>query len=292
MQVAAQGFDEFAEARQAYRDANYAEAVRKFEALVADEPPALQDPALILESRKYLGAAYMFVDRRDAAERQFTLLLEQEPSYLIDVSFPSDVRTLFETVRTEVHERRRIAEEERRREEAEQRAREIERLRRQQEREMRLRDLARTETVEIQNSRWLAMLPFGVGQFQNGHETLGWILLVSEALLGAASITSAIIWNSLGDQRRLPEDSPERASAVELESNLRLFNAVSGGLFYATAVAGILDAQIRYVPYHRETRERPLPPDLEPDYDPAEDVEEPAIGVSLSPFGASFQLRF
>lgn len=289
MRVAAQGFDEFAEARRAYRDANYADAVRKFEALVADEPPALQDPALILESRKYLGAAYMFVDRRDAAERQFGLLLEQEPSYLIDVSFPSDVRTLFETVRTQVLERRRVAEEERRQAEAEQRGREIERLRRQQEREMRLRDLARTETVEVQNSRWLCMLPFGVGQFQNGHDTLGYLLLVSEALFAVASITSAVIWNSLADQTIVDLPDVERDAARDLQGNLRLFNAVSSGLFYATAVAGILDAQLRYVPYRRTTRERPLPPDLEPDY---EEGETPDVSVSISPVGASFRLSF
>jgi hypothetical protein len=219
----------------------------------------------------------MFVDRREDAERQFRLLLEQDPEYLLDLSFPPDVRALFDTVREQVLQAQHQAAAQRAREEAERRAREIDRIRRQQEREMRLRELASTETIETHNSRWLAMLPFGIGQFQNGHEALGWGLLISEVLLAGASLTSAIIWNSLADEPAHPE---------ALEQNLRLLNAISSGLFYATALGGILDAQLRFVPVHRTTRERDLPPELEPDY------EEPTVDVAISPFGGSFQLRF
>ena len=288
--VEAQGLREFREAEEAYTSADYALAVRRLEPLVGTEPPplGLQQPLLVPVARTYLAVSYLFVDREDDARGQFRLLLADDPDFVLDETLPSTIRTVFESVRDQFLEERRVAQEAQRLREAEQRAREIERLRRQQEREMRLRDLARTETIETQNSRWLCMLPFGVGQFQNGHDTLGYILLVSEALFAVASITSAVIWNSLADQTIVDLPDAERVAARDLQSNLRLFNAISSGLFYATAVAGIVDAQLRYVPYHRTTRERPLPPDLEPDYEP----EEPDIAVSISPFGASLRLSF
>ena len=57
--------------------------------------------------------------------------------------------------------------------------------------------LASQESVVVRHSRWIAALPFGVGQFQNGQEGLGYALLVSEALLAGASITSGVIYMEL-----------------------------------------------------------------------------------------------
>lgn len=263
----------------AYDEADYERAVSLFERLVGSEPPLLDNQFLVRESRKYLGAAYMFVDRRQDAERQFALLLEDAPEYEIDQSFPLEIKRVFSAVQERLEERRRLEEEERRRREAEERAREIEALRRAQGRELRLRELARTEAVEVRNSRWIAAIPFGVGQFQNGDDTLGWILAVSEGALAVGSVVLAVIWSSLADQN--PSDA-DRAEAVLLESNLRLANQITGGLFWLTAIAGVVDAQIRFVPVTREERQRDLPPDL----------AEPSLDLGLGPGGVSARIQF
>ena len=274
----AQGFREYNEAVAAYDAADYERAVDLFEALVGSEPPALDNEFLIRESRKYLGAAYMFVDRREDAERQFALLLRDEPDYEMDQSFPLEIKRVFSTVQDRMEAERAREEAERRRREAEVRAREIEALRRAQERELRLRELARTETVEEQNSRLVAMVPFGIGQFQNGHETLGWIFALSEGALVAANLVFTIAWASLVNE----DPGGELAEADLLEDNLRLGAQLSGIAFWVTAIAGIIDAQARFVPFTREERERPLP----------EDLREQTLDVGLGPTGASLRIRF
>lgn len=47
-------------------------------------------------------------------------------------------------------------------------------------------------------SRWIAALPFGVGQFQNRDVGLGSFFASSEALMGATSIVTAAVEMKLG----------------------------------------------------------------------------------------------
>src|SRR5690606_6232925 len=124
-------------------------------------------------SRKYLGATLLFLERPVDAAEQFELLLRAEPDYRLDpVAFPAAVLAAFDTVRVRLEVARRAAEEQA---EADERRRREE-LRQLQERLSRLEeleDLARVERVELPNSRWLALFPFGVGQFRNGHRKAG-----------------------------------------------------------------------------------------------------------------------
>src|SRR5687768_11471405 len=73
--------EDFESARSAYEARDYERAVVAFELLVGGDAPRLQSRALIAESRKYLGAAYLFVGRRDAARAEFERLLRDEPAY-------------------------------------------------------------------------------------------------------------------------------------------------------------------------------------------------------------------
>lgn len=277
--VKAQDFREYNDAVAAYDEAEYERAVTLFERLVGTEPPLLDNEFLVRESRKYLGAAYMFVDREEEAERQFELLLNDAPDYEMEESFPQEIKRVFYSVRDRLQTVRAREEVERRRREAEVRAREIEALRQAQERELRLRELARTETVEVQNSRWVALVPFGVGQFQNDHDALGWIFAVSEGALAVSSIVLAVLWSSLGDEHPSTEELPE---AELLERNLRVASQITGGAFWLTAIIGVIDAQLRFVPSTREERARELP----------EDLQEGTVDLGLGPTGVSLRLRF
>ena len=222
--------------------------------------PRLRSRPLILESRKYLAASYLFLGRRELAETQFEKLVQEDPNYELDpVAFPKDVLEAFARVRQhlklrEEKQKARYAEAERERLKSENARRALER-----ERFRRLIRLATTETLEERNSRWLAMLPFGVGQFRNGHRRLGITLAIGESLLAALSLTSFLLHASLVNEQ---PDSVDEAQRVE--RGYRVTNWVTTGLFFATAAGGIIDAQVRFKPVLRFERRRNLEPGLLP----------------------------
>ena len=111
-------------------------------------------------------------------------LLLAEPSFEPDpLTFPSDVLDLFFDVRTKIRDRLNAAAEASARREAERRAREETERRRAAERVRLLERLAAEEKTTVRSSRWVASVPFGVGQMQNGDHALGWSLFGVEALL-------------------------------------------------------------------------------------------------------------
>ncbi|MFW6067863.1 MAG: hypothetical protein ACOC97_05970 [Myxococcota bacterium] len=264
---------EFEEAREAYDRARYEEAVERFEALVGGDEPRLRSRPLVLESRKYLAASYLFTGHRNHAEGQLERLLRQDPDYQLDpVAFPRELHELFSSVQEQV-------EKERRREQRERQDRvqeELERQRRLEEQRQRITELervARTEVVREENSRWVAMLPFGVGQFQNGHDRLGLALAISQGILAAGSVATFFLHRAVlaSDTGGLFQECPRgREGAVGLCSRLerrerayRVTNWVSTGLLAGLVAYGILDAQLRFVPHTETTRERELPPEVD-----------------------------
>ena len=254
----ANDFDDFQQARDAYDGQDYARAAELFEALVGGDVPRLTNRPLLLESRKYLAASYLFVGQRELARAEFGRLLELEPGYVLDpLAFPKEVQDLFAGVKAkndqvleEVAARRQQARARRR--EADQRRQAVNRRRLQ-----RLIKLASTERVEEHRSRWVAAVPFGVGQFQNGHDGLGLVLAVSETALLALNVTTYILHQDLPEQ---PEDID---TVRRVEGIYRFSNQVSLALFAVLAVTGILDAQLRFEPVQSHERRRPLPDDLE-----------------------------
>ncbi|MCZ6807554.1 MAG: hypothetical protein O7F08_11415, partial [Deltaproteobacteria bacterium] len=195
--AAADELSDFESARRAYDRQNYTKAAKEFESLVGGVVPRARNPVVRLEARKYLGATYLFLDKKEAAREQFRLLLDEDDEYDIDpIAFPEAVVQTFQEVKREV-------EIERAREEAlqvsrqqQERTEELERLIRQQRIEA-IEELASTETVERVNSRWIAALPWGIGQFQNQNRKLGIMFAVMESAFLAASIATFVGHNSL-----------------------------------------------------------------------------------------------
>lgn len=258
--VAADELSDFESARRNYDKQSYSKAARGFESLVGGAVPRARNPVVRLESRKYLGATYLFLGKEKAAREQFRLLLEEDPDYDIDpVAFPGAVVTTFKEVKADVTlelERRTALEQARRQRE---RADELEGLIEQQQRIRGLEELATVETVEKVNSRWIAALPFGIGQFQNEDRQLGIMFAVTESAFLAASIATFIGHNSLRDEDPSP-DEIDRARRVERA--LRIGNWVSVGALLSFYVAGVVEAEVRFKPVIRSTRERELPDEL------------------------------
>ncbi len=288
----ASDFTEFQAARQLYEDGNYQEAVGAFEDLVGGAEPRITDVGIIQESRKYLGAALIFVDREAEAVAQFERLVrDDEHQRMQAATFTQDVVTVFDRVRARV--RRELAAERDAEAERERHAREeeIARLRAESERTQRLVEFAATNEVREENSRFVAAIPFGAGQFQNGKTGLGYFFLASEGLSLAGSLLSLGIHTSLDpaayDVGSTPDDRRRAQAAFEGDERAwRITNWVTTGTFALMALIGIIEAQLNFVPYESKTERREIPEDLLPE------ALSPELDVSIGPTGASLRVTF
>jgi tetratricopeptide (TPR) repeat protein len=283
--VAADELSDFESARRNYDKQNYAKAARGLESLVGGAVPRATNPVVRLEARKYLGATYLFLGKDEKAREQFRSLLEEDPDYDIDpVAFPEAVVQTFQELKKEVstqRARKDALEAARRQRE---RSDEVEELVRQQQRIQTLEELASVETVEKVNSRWIAAIPFGAGQFQNEDRGLGIMFAVTESALVAASIATFIGHNSLRDENPAPSEI-ERARRVERA--LRIGNWVSVGAFLSFAIAGVVEAEVRFKPVIRTTRKRELPDDIG-----SPQTTGPQIRLELGLTGGKMRLDF
>jgi hypothetical protein len=153
-------------------------------------------------------------------------------------------------------------------------------LERERSRTLALEKLAQQESVVLKNRRVLAFVPFGVGQLQNRQETLGYTLMVSEALLGMLSITAVAVQTRFAVQAA---QGPEGRTFPDLNATQATWGTVrdvSFWAFAALAVGGVVHANIEYVPEFKETRTRPLPKELQA---PPQPVSKPAH-VSYVPY--------
>lgn len=283
--AAADELSDFESARREYENQSYAKAARELESLVGGAVPRARNPVVRLEARKYLGASYLFLGEEEAAREQFRLLLEEDPEYDIDpVAFPEAVVQTFEEVQSQVraeHAEKTALEAARQQQE---RAAELEGLIRQQQRIQMLEQLAATETVEKVNSRWIAALPFGIGQFQNENRRLGIMFATTQSVFLVASIATFVGHNSLRDENPAP-DQIERAQRVERA--LRIGNWASVGAFVGFALAGIIEAEVRFKPVIRNTRKRELPAELQ-----GANGAGPRLRFELGATGGGFRLDF
>ena len=164
IRAAADEFQDFANAKNAYEAGEYETAVARFEELRAAAP---KNKGLVEELHKLLGVSYLFLGNKGKAEENFLELLSADPEFALDpLVFPIDVVDFFAEVKGRHAERlsalaaARAAEEEaKKRAEEEKRLLEIERLK---------RNVYLGREVE-RRSLLVAVMPFGAGQFQNGH---------------------------------------------------------------------------------------------------------------------------
>ncbi len=273
----ADGAAQYEAARARFDAGKYQEAAERLSAMldpktpecdarspnVGETPCRLTEPEQIERARLLYSASLVALGRRADAKHEIAMILRQNPSYRPSAaSVAPEVMDAFAEVRSELREEleaaaRMIAERERKDREREEEARRKEEAK-QADRERR----QGTETVVEYRSRWIAAIPFGVGQFQNEQPGLGWTVLSLEALTGAASIASALVANYYaaidtsvpvtddgGNVRRV-----DRATVEEKFNTARLVNRISFGTLAGITLLGIAQAQAAFVPEKRTTR--------------------------------------
>ncbi|MCA9578848.1 MAG: hypothetical protein R3B40_20375 [Polyangiales bacterium] len=307
--AAADDLADFEAARAAYDAQRFELAAQLFEDLVGGPVPRVRNAALRLESRKYLGATYLFLGRPDEARDQFRQLLDEDEAYALDpLGFPAAVQSVFAQARSEREAAQRAAEQaEAARLEEEERLRLV-RLAEEQERLRQLEELARYETIVLPNSRALATVPFGMGQFRNGNRTFGATLAVGELALLAGSVGTYVALRSLlataarcgvepncvldrGDPNGSP--TPDEVRFADRERRIRVSNYILTGSFAALMVIGIIEAHVNFVPERRRRRLRvqETPGDTDGG-DGASDVAPISLGLRVGVGGAALNVRF
>ena len=245
-----------------YRATNFQECVvAARELLDPANPNRPTSPTEIDQARTYLAACLIRSGDPKAGEEEFERGIREaieasrafpRPNTLLHhASVVERFDAVMERIRREYDQRQH--EDIRRAED--QRKRKLEREEREHARQRALMDLAATEIVVHSNRRWVAAIPFGVGQFQNRKHALGWVFLTTETVaLGVAvgALAVELQLNSFGAE---PESNLPRSRArTTWVAALYTF----GGL----AAGGILQAELAYVPEFREERRRDLPEEL------------------------------
>jgi len=161
-------------------------------------PLVLKDKDEILKAYQYLGICYYILDQKLAAENEFRAILRTDPHYSLDPLFtPPQIVEFFD-------------------------------------------ELKRAIGMEAQRKRalfFLNFVPFGVGQFQNGQKTKGYLLLGVE---GTALLTNLVTYYT----RKTMETSPDTYSKDDVKTANRLQDAqlIAFWVFVGTGVYGIVDA--------------------------------------------------
>jgi hypothetical protein len=220
----------------------------------------LRERNVVEDARIYLAACLIGSGKPEAADEPLRAAIRENmqmkpPDSLL---FPPPVVERFLQVRQSLYDEIRRAEAERIRKARRDVEQRLDREREESERVIELERLAGRELVVTRNRRWIGFVPFGVGQFQNGNDGLGWVFLTSEVVLGATALTSLGV--STHFQREASRLANPDNNAV-VETWYTLFE-VSSYSFLAVAALGVLEAQLSFVPEFREVRPRPLPPKL------------------------------
>ena len=233
--------------------------------LSADSPRPFRDPDVVESARIYHAACLIGGGQNQAADEPLRAAIRQNPQMKPPDSlvFPPQVIDRFLRVRETMFDVIRKAEDERVKRAQQAALQQEQRARRERERVAGLERLAQQETVITPKTRWLALVPFGVGQFQNGEKNLGYVFLSSELVLAGSTLLT------LGVETHLILATSQAQKAAQ-SNNAKLHDWYSGLEYSAyswlgVSLIGIVEAQLMFTPEQRQIRKRALPAALRPE---------------------------
>ncbi|HWE24940.1 MAG TPA: hypothetical protein VG496_13460 [Myxococcales bacterium] len=235
--------------RLAQRDFEYGDYTRVAQRLSSlVEVGRFQTPELRARAYTLLGEALLLhtPPREAEAHRAFLELLYLDPDTELDPFYvPPRVIEFFEREKKELEPQlaplraQRRAEKEMRRKALEEEA--VRRQREEAERRMRAIQ-PNVERTVVQHEFWVSLLPFGIGQLQNGDKSLGYTLATLEVIFGAASAGSTLLIETLRDEQTQKFGPGDYKIATRLE----YVKWISAGAFYALWAFGAIHAAINY----------------------------------------------
>ena len=241
--------------RNVYFARQYDEADARFRTMLDAKTGTLHDPVLITQAQMYWGAVMIAKGRPQDASALFEKLLLRDAHYEPDpLSFPPEVLDAFVDTRTRIRDSLNAAARENARRDAERKAREEGEKQRQVERLRLLERLASEEEITERHYRFVAFVPFGAGQFQNGQKALGWIFLGAESAFVLGGVVTLPLYYAA--RKAAVDDyvpatnnfaTAQGLSAFERSKTYRVANLTLYAGFVATALIGVAQANIAYV---------------------------------------------
>jgi len=241
-------------ARVTFEYGDYPQASKLLAALV--EAGRFESASLRAEAYRLLGLSLFYQGRKGEAYSAFLEYLYLDPDGQLDPFFvPPAAVSFFDQVKKEAEPKlapiraQKRAEQEARQKSA---TEEAERRRQRELEEERRRLQQLTPPVErrvVQHEFWVSMMPFGIGQLQNGDRTLGMVLATAQVIAGASSAGSALLIEELRDTStgRFSSNGPG-STPYRTAERLNVVKWVGAGIFYALWAAGAIHAAIRFQP--------------------------------------------
>ncbi len=251
----------------AYDAGQYDQCAEQLGTLLKDPAQAGElSPRTREQAHVYRSACLIAQGNLKEADDEFRVVIRANPQMAVPsaIVFPQAVIERFVIVRTTLFEEIRRAEEERIVKERAESARARKAAEEERARVARLEKLAGEETIVARNHRWLAFVPFGVGQFQNRDVFLGGVFLASETLLLGTAVTATLIELRLNSQAQGGHGFTDPVQIDQLNRNLDAANQValySLAGFVTVAALGIVEANLSFEPEFRlGTRPRSASP--------------------------------
>ncbi|MBN1959914.1 MAG: hypothetical protein JW841_03130 [Deltaproteobacteria bacterium] len=217
---------ELRRAKNEYAYGNYDKAAEQLRALVY--PMRLYNDEQVIETRKYLALSYHRLKQPELAKLEFKKLLYLSPDYQLDpYTVPPAIIELLEAVRLQMKP-------------------ELEAIRQRQSDEQQINDskqirLITLEKTMIEHSDFATLLPFGVGQFQNGDYGWGAFFASTELFFIAVNITAHLWAKSYG-----PTFSSRTIQRRVQALTIAQYGAVA--LFGFTWSLGVMQARVNFQP--------------------------------------------
>lgn len=259
-----------------YQNGRYEEAADILSKLLSvpvdgSTPEGAERQAVNRRARPYFAATLHALGRIDEARAVALEQYRDDPFFELPVGqFPPPVTELFIEVEAEHRDEIEALQNQVMADKQDLAAR---RARLEKARAERLRELERlaAEEVEIvRRSRWLAAVPFGVGQFQNEDYGLGAFFAIGETLALAGTIASAgVAWDTSlklgGPDTDAAGNQVDTGALRQRYQTAQIVNWISFGAGATLLVAGIIEAQISFEETRVTKKKRPIPPPVVPD---------------------------
>ena len=217
---------ELRRAKNEYAYGNYEQAAEMLRSLLY--PIRLSNDEQVIETRKYLALSYYLLGKFVAASEEFGKLLYLSPDFQLDpYTVPPPIIELLELVRT-------------------QRKPELDAIR-QRKTDERAHTAAQqgfvrhVEQTMYERSEIGTLLPFGVGQFQNGDYGWGTLFAVGEVALVGINIACYLVASSYGPTY----STTHQRSVVDA---LTVGQYASLALFGITWSLGVYQARLSFQP--------------------------------------------
>ena len=230
----------FERGKNAYLYGDYLLTIESLTPLLEPELK-LSEPSIVIEAYSYLGLAHFYLNNQALARRSFTALIFFQPEHQLDpVQVPPEAVSFFNTIRESLTEEL------------------VARQALLQGRGAQKESVALRETIlERQvNSPLVAVLPFGVGQFQNGDTFSGQVFLLTELL--TAGLSAGFFWYIESKRDRDGRFPREELSGLKQAQQAQL---LTGGLSLGLMLVGAAHALLTFQPQlllKRTTRNQSL----------------------------------